>query len=231
MAKANSDNTGTNGALDKFFSVFSPGSGAGTYKNIDILMNDVFCADDPAAGIPWVGIARHGPQFRGSANVKGLFQQLITTFPDIWWAASTTHPEITPVPRLYSNDTYRTPTVGVQTTLWGTHKSLWFQDARYSLPLSAIKPSNKATEAPSFAVFTFGAKDPTRVSQLAFYMDRYNQMREVQAYHEHADFDTDMRRLLKDIHHAVATHNLLEKAQSDFPRLVEALNKNDKKKT
>ena len=86
MAKANSDNTGTNGALDKFFSVFNSSSGASTYKNIDILMNDVFCADDPAAGIPWVGIARHGPQFRGSANVKGLFQQLITTFPDIWWA-------------------------------------------------------------------------------------------------------------------------------------------------
>ena len=223
MAKANSDNSGTNGALSTFFSVFNPSSGAATYKNVDILINDVFCADDPAAGLPWVGIARHGPQFRGSANVKGLFQQLITTFPDIWWAESTTHPKITAVPRLYSNDSYATPTVGVQTTLWGTHKNLWFQDARYSLPLSAIKPSNKPTEAPSFAVFTFGAKDPVRVSQLSFYMDRYNQMRETQAYGDHADFDTDIRRLLKDIHHAV-------RSQSDFPRLLEALDKKEEKK-
>ena len=85
MGQANSDNNGANGALDKFFSVFNPSSAAGTYKNIDILINDVFCADDTAAGLPWVGIARHGPQFRGAANVKGLFHQLITTFPDIWW--------------------------------------------------------------------------------------------------------------------------------------------------
>ena len=58
MAKANSDNTGTNGALDKFFSVFNPSSGASTYKNIDILMNDVFCADDPRRGFP--GLASRG---------------------------------------------------------------------------------------------------------------------------------------------------------------------------
>jgi hypothetical protein len=210
MGQANSDNNGANGALDKFFSVFNPSSAAGTYKNIDILINDVFCADDTAAGLPWVGIARHGPQFRGAANVKGLFHQLITTFPDIWWQESTTHPKVTHVPRLYSNDTSKPATVGVQTTLWGTHKSEWFQDVRYSLPLSAIKPSNKPTEAPSFAVFAFSAKDPLRVSQLSFYMDRYNQMRQVQAYGDHADFDTDMRRLLKDIHHAVTTHRLSE---------------------
>ena len=76
-------------------------------------------------------------------------------------------------------------------------------------------------------MFTFGAKDPTRVSQLSFYMDRYNQMRETQAYGDHSDFDTDIRRLLKDIHHAVATHRLLEKAQSDFPRLIEVLDKKE----
>jgi hypothetical protein len=166
-------------------------------------MNDVFCADDPAGDAPWVGITQHGPQFRGQTHVKGLFQQLITTFPDIWWQESTTRPNITHVPRLYSNDAFKLATVGVQTTLFGTHKSPWFQDIRYSLPLSAIKPSNRATEAPSFAVFTFGAKDPTRVSQLSFYMDRYSQMRQVQAYHDHADFDTDMRQLLKNIHHVV----------------------------
>ena len=202
MGQANSDNSGANGALDKFFSVFNPHS-SGAYKNIDMLMNDVFCVDDPAAGLPWVGITQHGPQFRGAKQVKALFEQLITTFPDIWWQESTTHPQVTHVPRLYSNDASKPATVGVQTTLFGTHKSPWFQDVRYSLPLSAIKPSNKATEAPSSAVFAFSAKDPSRVSQLSFYMDRYSQMRQVQAYHDHADFDTDMRLLLKNIHHMV----------------------------
>ena len=210
MGQANSDNNGANGALDKFFSVFNPGSAGGTYKNIDILINDVFCADDVANELPWVGIARHGPQFRGVTHVKALFHQLITTFPDIWWQESTTHPKVTPVPRLYSNDTFRPATVGAQTTLWGTHKSPWFQDGRYSLPLSGIKPSNKVTEAPSFAVFSFSAKDPSRVSQLSFYMDRYNQMREVQAYSDHTEFDTDMRRTFQDIHHVVTTRRLSE---------------------
>ena len=42
MGQANSDNSGTNSALDKFFSVFNPGSGSGVYKNIAMLMNDVF---------------------------------------------------------------------------------------------------------------------------------------------------------------------------------------------
>lgn len=203
MGQANSDNSGTNSALDKFFSVFNPGSGSGVYKNIAMLMNDVFCADDAAHDIPWVGITQHGPQFHGAKQVKALFEQLITTFPDIWWQELTTHPQVTHVPRLYSNDASKPATVGVQTTLFGTHKSPWFQDGRYSLPLSAIKPSNKATEAPSFAVFAFGGKEQARVSQLSFYMDRYSQMRQVQAYHDHADFDTDMRLLLKNIHHMV----------------------------
>ena len=104
------------------------------------------------------GHPRRGPQFRGAKQVQALFEQLITTFPDIWWQEWTTHPKVTPVPRLYSNDASKPATVGVQTTLFGTHKSPWFQDVRYSLPLSAIKPSNKATEAPSFAVFAFGGK-------------------------------------------------------------------------
>ncbi len=200
MGQANSDNNAANDALNKFFSVFNPNSGA-AYKDIGILMNDVFCADDPANDLPWVGITQHGPQFRGAKQVKALFEQLMKTFPDIWWQELTTHPTVTPVPRLYSNDASKSATVGVQTTLFGTHTSPWFQDVRYSLPLSAIKPSNKATEAPSFAVFAFGGKDQTRVSQLSFYMDRYSQMRQVQAYHDHADFDTDMRQLLKNIHH------------------------------
>jgi hypothetical protein len=229
MARANSDNNNTKRALDRFFSVFNPHAGAGTYKNLNILMDEVFCADIPfplPPSVPAVGITKHGPQFRGSANVRGLFQQLIDAFPDVSWAESATHPDITPVPRLYSNDDYATPTVGVQTTLFGTHKGPWFQDpARYSLPLSAIKPKNKTTEVPSFAVFTFGAQNGTRVSQLSFYMDRYNQMRETQAYADANDFDTDMRKVLKDIHNFVGAQELAEKTQAEFSKLIKVLEK------
>ena len=160
MGTANSDNAGTNAALTTFFSVFNPGANAHAtiQQKLDILMNNVFCIDD-ANGNPGVGITQHGPQFMGATKVRALFQQLFTTFPDVWWAKSRTHPAITPVPRLYSNDNYAPPTIGVQTTLWGTHKKPWFQDdTNYSLPLSAIKPNNKATEVPSFAVFSFGAR-------------------------------------------------------------------------
>src|ERR1700728_994887 len=112
MAQANSDNAGANATLDLFFSVFTANSGPGTYKNVNTLINNVFCADDPAAGIPWVGIAHHGPQFRGALAVRGLYDQIFTSFPDIWWGASTSAPAQTtapvppvpPAPRLYSND-------------------------------------------------------------------------------------------------------------------------------
>jgi hypothetical protein len=230
MARATSDNNNTRVALDKFFSVFNPHAAANRYKNLNLLMDEVFCADSPPfplpPSVPAVGITKHGPQFRGSANVRGLFQQLIDAFPDVSWAESTTYPNITPVPRLYSNDDYATPTVGVQTTLFGTHKGPWFQDsARYSLPLSAIKPNGKTTEVPSFAVFTFGAQNGTRVSQLSFYMDRYNQMRDTQAYADANDFDTDMRKVLKDIHNFVSVQTLAEKTQADVARLTKTLEK------
>jgi hypothetical protein len=79
MAQANSDNAGVNATLDRFFSVLNPNSSAGTYKNVNILMNDVFCP--VGGGYPWVGIANHGPQFRG-ADVRGLYEQIFTSFPD-----------------------------------------------------------------------------------------------------------------------------------------------------
>jgi hypothetical protein len=231
MAQANSDNAGINATLDLFFSVFTANSGPGTYKNVNTLINSVFCADNAAAGIPWVGIAHHGPQFRGATAVRGLYDQIFKSFPDIWWGASTSAPAQTtapvppvpPAPRLYSNDAWAPPTVGVQTTLVGTFQQAWFQDpARYSLPLSAITPSKNPTNVPSFAVFVFGAPDPTRVSQVSFYMDRYNQMRDVQPENAN-DFDTDFRSFLKDLQQTVATRRAVEKTQSDLSNLVETL--------
>jgi hypothetical protein len=209
MPQANSDNNGTNGALDSFFSVFNPNSAA--YKNVNILINNVFCIDDNTQNppIPYVGIAQHGPQFIGALAINALFVQLTTTFPDIWWAESTTHPQITAVPRLYSNDGYNPPTVGVQTTLWGTHTQQWFQGAGFSLPLSAILPNKHPTNVPSFAVFTFGAADPTRVSRLSFYMDRYNQMREVQP-EKPAKFDQDIIKFLQGLQAQVESQRFIK---------------------
>jgi hypothetical protein len=230
MAQANSDNAGTNGTLDKFFSVFTANSGGATYKNVDILINDVFCADNAAAGIPWVGIANHGPQFRGAAAVKGLYKQIFKSFPDIWWGPSTSAPAqttapVSPVPvapRLYSNDAWRPPTVGVQTTMVGTLQEPWFpddHDPRFSLPLSGIqRATNKRADVPSFAVFVFGAEDRTRVSQVSFYMDRYSQARDLQPGTP-TDFGTGIRTLLQ---HAQDRADA-QKSQSNLSNLIETL--------
>lgn len=226
MAQANSDNAGINGTLDKFFSVFNANSGAATYKNVDILINNVFCAD--GGGYPWVGIAHHGPQFRGAAGVRLLYEQIFNSFPDIWWAPSTTYPHVTAVPRLYSNDAWRPPTVGVQTTMVGTLQHPWFQDPHYySLPLSGIAPSTppKVTNTPSFAVFVFGAQDPTRVSQVSFYMDRYNQARDLQPSGP-MPFDTDIRALLQHAQDRADARRLIELNH----KLVEGLETREKKR-
>ena len=212
MAQANSDNNGTNGALSTFFSVFNPNSGAATYKNVDVLINNVFCTDDYTQNpqIPWVGIAMHGPQFYGSGAIRTLFTQLVKTFPDIWWGKSTTNPpQVTVAPRLYSNDGYATPTVGVQTTLVGTHKYPWFQGQGFSLPLSAIPVNNHGTNIPAFAVFSFGANDPTRVSQLSFYMDRYSQLRDLQPQ-QSTKFNKAIIAFLQGLQAEVESERLVE---------------------
>jgi hypothetical protein len=235
MAQANSDNPGTNGTLDKFFSVFTADAGGGIYKNVDILINEVFCADDGAGLYPWVGIASHGPQFRGAAAVKGLYKQIFKSFPDIWWGPSTTAPAqttapvsgVTLAPRVYSNDAWDPPTVGVQTTMVGTLHEPWFpddHDPRFSLPLSGIQRATlKRADVPSFAVFVFGAKDPTRVSQVSFYMDRYSQTRDLQPGSS-TDFGTGVRTLLQHAQDRADTKRLFElnqKSQLDMSRLVE----------
>ena len=238
MAKANSDNSGTNSTLDKFFSVFTANSAASIYKNINFLINEVFCADE--GGYPWIGIAHHGPQFRHEAGVRKLYGQVFGSFPDIWWGPSTSAPAQTtaPVPvvplapRLYSNDGSHPPTIGVQTTMVGTFHQPWFQDQAYSLPLSAITPSKppKRTNTPSFAVFVFGAKDPTRVSHVSFYMDRYNQARDLQPIHP-SSFDTDVRLLFQNAQDRADTQRLIElneRAESDLSRTVEGLEEQKK---
>jgi hypothetical protein len=243
MAQANSDNAGVNATLDKFFGVFTANSGPAVYKNIDILINEVFCADDGEH--PWIGIAHHGPQFRGTAAIRALYNQVFTSFPDIWWGPSTDAPPQTtapvpPVPlapRLYSNDAYAKdpshhPTIGVQTTMAGTLQQPWFQGPGYSLPLSGLTPAvpPKRTNTPSFAVFAFGAQDPTRVSRISFYMDRYNQARELQPIGP-LPFDTDIRALLQHLEDRAETQRLIElnrKTQSDLSRLVETLERHQR---
>jgi hypothetical protein len=233
MAQANSDNAAVNATLDKFFTVFTANSGAAIYKNVDILINEVFCADDGVH--PWIGIAHHGPHFRGTAAIRTLYNQVFASFPDIWWGPSTDAPPHTtapvppppPAPRLYSNDAWRPPTIGVQTTMAGTLQHPWFQGPGYSLPLSGLTPAvpPKRTNTPSFAVFAFGAHDPTRVSQISFYMDRYNQARELQPVGP-LPFDTDVRALLQHLEDRAETQRLIElnrKTQSDLSRLVETL--------
>ena len=220
-----------NATLDTFFKVFDPRSGPGVYKNLDILINQAFCADN-GGKFPWLGITQHGPQFRGAAQVRDFYKQRFATFSDLWWGESTTAPpDLKPVPRLYSNDGYNPPTVGIQTTFQGKHTGLWFQDrARYSLPLSAIQPSGMKTEVPACAVFTFGAKDPSRISQLAYYMDRYKQMKEVQQGHGDT-FDTYIRGLLNDIHVRAETSRLIElneKTQADISKLIKLFEKKKK---
>jgi hypothetical protein len=212
MGTANSDNAGTNGTLDTFFSVFNPNSGAGTYKNVDILINGVFCVDDftQTPQIPWVGIAQHGPQFPNSGAIRTLFTRLVQTFPDIWWGESTTAPpQVTAVPRLYSNDGYGTRTVGVQTTLFGHHNAPWFQEEGFSLPLSAIPVNNRPTNIPAFAVFSFGADVPTRVSQLSIYMDRYRQMADLQPQ-QSKKFNKAVIKFLQDLQAEVESERLTQ---------------------
>jgi hypothetical protein len=220
-----------NATIDTFFKVFDPGQG--DYENLDTLMNKAFCAD--GGGLPWVGITRHGPQFRGAAQVRDFYKQRFATFSNLWWGESTTAPpHLTRVPRLYSNDGYDPPTVAVQTTFQGKHTGLWFQDrTRFSLPLSAIQPSGNKTEVPACAVFAFGAEDPSRISQLSYYMDRYNQMREVQEAHGNT-FDTYIRSLLNDIHVRAKTSHLSElnvKTQAEISRLIGVFEKQQKKKS
>lgn len=178
-------NTPQDTTVNTFFQVLTNTATGHSHNigvDVPILMNQVFCADNPGNGVPCVAITEHGmaqgPGFFGAAEVTTLFTQLFTSLPD---AALTPLSEL----RLYSPGGYTGPiTIGVQTTLTGQFRQKWFHpasDPHYSPPLSNLNPAPhapyKAISIPAFAVFTFDNPDMGHrelVSQLAIYMDRYH---------------------------------------------------------
>jgi hypothetical protein len=179
-------NTQNDATLDTFFQVLTApgGGGAHTPADVDTLMQDVFCPDNGATGknaLPCVAITEHGnaqgPGFFGAAEVRRLFMQLFTSFPDV---ALT---QLDPGARLYSPDEYEPITIGVRTDLTGSYQASWFGkvspgsiQSHYSPPLSDLKPGAaghyKTVSIPACAVFEFD--DDNLVTQLAIYMDRYH---------------------------------------------------------
>lgn len=151
----------------EFFKVLNDAAFTG-HHDVDYLMSKVFCAEDAQRKVPCVGITDHGPQYVGAADVAELFRQLFTTFPDL---------TLTPVPGapgLESPPKYSPKTIGLQTTLTGTHLAPWFPLGHrfFSPPLSNIHPDKVHTmKVPACAVFTVDDRD--RVSRLAIYLDRY----------------------------------------------------------
>ena len=159
--------------LSDFLNVLNLPSSPSTYHNVNYLMSDVFCAGDPQNKIPCVGITDHGPQFTGVQQVSTLFSQLFTTFPDMALLP------LTGAPRLYSPEDYRPRTIGLQTTLTGTHLDRWFTHGRhYSPPLSDIHPDGlHLMSIPACAVFSFD--DDGMLMHMAIYLDRYRMMRQL----------------------------------------------------
>jgi hypothetical protein len=76
-------------------------------------------------------------------------------------------------PRLYSVDGFAPPTIGVQSSLVGTHVD-WFPKTNkkhYSPPLSDITPTGKRVTVPAASVFNFDSKN--KITHLWIYLDRY----------------------------------------------------------
>jgi hypothetical protein len=156
-----------------FFEVFTPGDIH--FGDTTWLMNS-FCADaGPAAHPtrPTVGIASAaggaslGPQFEGQTKIKGLFDQLFMSFPNLQYATSP--------PSCYSGDQN---TIIVQTLLTtGGYTQPWFPGTHpaYSKPLSDIEASGKSSKVPACAVFSFNptATGDNTIVRLAIYMDRW----------------------------------------------------------
>lgn len=184
-------NTPQDATVTTFFDVLTKPAGGGSHdiqSDLNVLMNQVFVPDNHLLqknALPCVAITEHGhaqgPAFYGAAEVVDLFTHLFTSFPDL---ALTPRSDL----RLYSPYTqpaYSQITVGVQSTLVGTFEKRWYPttDPHYSAPLSDLKPAAgttadpfKVATVPAVAVFTFGdpVHFPTRVTQLAMYLDRYH---------------------------------------------------------
>jgi hypothetical protein len=161
--------------LDTFFTIMGPpASGSHPASDVDSLMSNVFCPNGVYKGkkIPSVGITEHGPAFKGADDVRTLFTQLFTTFPDMTWI------QLDKTLRMYSTDGN---TIGVQMNVTGTHSAPWFQAAHASPPLSQLTSGTlNGFGDPGLAgvaVFTFD--DKKKVRQLAIYIDRYGLMQRI----------------------------------------------------
>jgi hypothetical protein len=156
-------------AVTEFVGFFTPGTAH--YKDVNWLVNHVFCANagNPITR-PVVGIASSaggaGPQFPGTGPITTLFQQLITSFQHL-------RAPILP-PRCYSDDLN---TITLQMTLvTGAHGVPWFQNPPYySKPLSDIFAAGRGSSTPTCTVFTFdpATTGDNKATRLGIYMDRW----------------------------------------------------------
>jgi hypothetical protein len=150
--------------LTTFFSVLNPASNPNVYQNLTTLMQQFVPVTN---NLPWIGIAKYGPQFQGSA-VRTLFRQLFISFPDCELA------EVAPRFYLPNNSPYGVG-IAVQTTLSGSQQSAWFQQHGYaSPPISNIVPDGvHSMSVDACAVFLF---DPQSflIAQFSLYFDRYS---------------------------------------------------------
>jgi hypothetical protein len=180
-----------------FFDVFTSGDPDGT--KVTNIMN-LFCPDGEydAQGnptIPNVGIAHHGPDFKGVQDVTDLWNHFLgQSFRNFMFVPSKLilpgqnfHP-IDP-PRLYSKLDYPTkaspiPMIGIQCELSGDFFADWFQTPPHnSNPLSGIHPVPGHpinVDVQACAVFAFDNTVNSRITNLFVYLDRYKLLHKLQ---------------------------------------------------
>ena len=185
MGDPNSFSAPNSATLDNFITFFNSAITGGNPIAIKVgNLVGLFSPDSggPPPNHPGVGIAHHGPNFKGRAEIGKLFTQLFTSFPDL------TLTELDRGRRLYSLDSYGgLDTIGTQTNLAGTYQSPWFPKTKdpdstshYSKPLSDIpvvqgaNPNYRALQGngiPAFAMFALDGN--SAIYQLQVYLDRY----------------------------------------------------------
>jgi hypothetical protein len=179
-----------------FFNVFTSGHSDAT--KINDLMT-LFCLDgeNDAGGnptIPSVGIAHHGPDFKGVVDVTDLWSHFLgQSFHNFMFAPSDLmlpgqHFNPIPPPRLYSSPTYPTqaapiPMIGIQCALSGDFFADWFQNPPHnSNPLSGIHPVPGHPihiHLEACAVFAFNNQSGL-ITNLFVYLDRYQLLHTLQ---------------------------------------------------
>lgn len=175
--------------LNVFFDVINgtdlsgTGVGANHYHDSKYLIDSVFCGNNLPLPYPWIGITDHGPQFKGSAQIKILLDELFLCFDTFVLLPQVSRVGKTPVEtsqRLNSRNGAPVSMISVQTVMHGTHVAQWFKDGTGtpSPPLSPIVPDkNHVMEIPVSAVFAFDNKN--KISQLSLYLDRYKMQQQL----------------------------------------------------